>query len=126
MGANSPYFFCFSNFFLYLCIMKQLEIPFVYVKTENKSIFGGSDTLDSRSWITLDDANSLNKKTKHILVFNTKTKYLYTDGLNTRFIIDDTTSIKPSIKEYMILERCLRKKGYRFNKKLSTIEKIPY
>ena len=105
--------------------MKELEIPFVFEKTENKAIFGGNDTLDSRSWITLDDANSLNKKTKHILVFNTKSKNLYTDGLTTRFIIDDTTSIKPSIKEYMILERCLRKKGYRFNKKLSTIEKIP-
>ena len=105
--------------------MKELEIPFVFEKTENKAIFGSCDAYHSRNWITLDDSKSLNERKNHLLVFNFRTEQLDLDGMNTNVLSCDTIDIKPSIKAYMILERCLRKKGYIFNKKLSTIEKIP-
>ena len=105
--------------------MKQLEIPFEFEKSENKTIFGGGGTCDGQNWITLDDANSLRRHVKHILVFNYKTKRLFLDGMNTKILSSDTINIKPSICAYLIFERCLRENGYRFNKKLSTIEKIP-
>ena len=105
--------------------MKQLEIPFEFIKTENKAIFGGSCGYDGQNWITLDDANSLMRHDNHVLVFNYKTKRLFSDGLNTKILSGDKINIKPSICAYLTFERYLREKGYRFNKKLSTIEKIP-
>lgn len=106
--------------------MKQLEIPFEFKKEENKAIFGSNNNgYDCQNWITLDDVNSLRRHVKHILVFNYKTKRLFLDGMNTKILSSDTINIKPSICAYLIFERCLRENGYRFNKKLSTIEKIP-
>ena len=105
--------------------MKQLEIPFEFKKEENKTIFGSNSACDGQNWITLDDANSLRRRVRHILVFNYKMRRLCLDGMNTKILSSDTIDIKPSICAYFIFERCLREKGYRFNKKLSTIEKIP-
>lgn len=104
--------------------MKQLEIPFEFKKEENKAIFGGCTAFGSKRWITLDDTNTLRKRTKHILIFNVRACQLDFDGDNAKFLFCDTTELKPSIYNYLLLASYLKKKGYRFNKKLSTIEKM--
>ena len=102
--------------------MKQLETQFP--KEESRTIFGGCK-IDGSCWILVDNAHTLSKRDKHILVFNTKTRILDTRSYNLRFISLDDETKKPSIDGYLLLAHSLKVHGYKFNKKLSTIEKIP-
>lgn len=103
--------------------MKQLEIQFP--KEESRTIFGGCRTIDTNNWILVDNAYTLSKRDKHILIFNTKSCILDTKGTNLSFISSDDETLKPSINGYLMLAQFLKSHGYKFNKKLSTIEEIP-
>ena len=125
MGANSSHFFVFLRFFMYLCIMKQLEIPFEFKKEENKCIFGGYCGYKGENWIILDDSKTLKDRKKHVFAFNHERCEMFCDGDQIVFLKGDSIDLKPSPKAYLTLASFLKKKGYKFNKKLATFEEKP-
>jgi hypothetical protein len=106
--------------------MKQLEIPFELKKEENKCIFGGYNGYKGENWITLDDSKTIKERKKHVFVFNHERCEMFCGGCQTDFLIDDSIDLKPSPKAYLTLASFLKKKGYKFNKKLATFEEKPY
>lgn len=100
--------------------MKQLEIPLEFKKEENKCIFGG---YKLKRWITLDDSKTIKERKKHVFVFDCERCIMFCDGCENDFWYSDSIDFKPSPKAYLTLASFLKKKGYKFNKKLATFEK---
>lgn len=105
--------------------MKQLEIPFEFKKEENKCTFGGYSGYKGENWIILDDSKTLKERKKHVFTFNHERCEMFCDGDQIEFLKGDSIDLKPSLKAYLTLASFLKKKGYKFNKKLATFEKTP-
>lgn len=129
MGVNSLHFLFFTHIIYMFAHMKQLEIPFEFVKDTNKIRL-----YKTKDWILVDSNlnDPISKKVygkpyHHLYSIDLKGKgkVYKRDSVESNVLLSDLDGTKITIQDYICLSNVLKNNNLKLNKKKIEIYGFP-